>query len=222
MLLKPLYDRLHQPRLFRVGCAPGGPFDPFENLIPFLLANRSAELCVQVVHDLPTINQLQCGQIYLVVPEKPAIASERDQVIKCVSLFLDENFVPYPDQWAFLSSLRQMNRKEVEEIVGKAKEQGELLGIRIPVTDENDDAPWTAPPSRQRKEPPIIGPFPEQIDLVLGNQVYVPKKDLEEEVVEQTTTSEGKVLTLANGWQLSFKDLTENTKLPKTLNAKKL
>ncbi len=52
--------------------------------------------------------------------------------------------------------------------------------------------------------------------------VYVPKKDLEEEVVEQTATSEGKVLTLANGWQLSFKDLAEDTKLPKTFNARKL
>ena len=52
--------------------------------------------------------------------------------------------------------------------------------------------------------------------------VYVPKKDLEEEVVEQTTTTEGEVLTLANGWQLSFKDLTDDMKLPKTLNAKRL
>ncbi len=52
--------------------------------------------------------------------------------------------------------------------------------------------------------------------------VYVPKKDLEEEVVEQTTTPEGKVLTLANGWQLSFKDITDDMKLPQTLNAKRL
>ena len=52
--------------------------------------------------------------------------------------------------------------------------------------------------------------------------VYVPKKDLEEEVVEQTTTTEGEVLTLANGWQLSFKDLTDDMKLPKTLNARRL
>ena len=52
--------------------------------------------------------------------------------------------------------------------------------------------------------------------------IYVPKKDLEEEIVEQTTTSEGKVLTLANGWQLAFKDLGEDTKLPKTFNAKRL
>ncbi|MDJ0692095.1 MAG: putative nitrogen fixation protein NifT [Xenococcaceae cyanobacterium MO_188.B32] len=52
--------------------------------------------------------------------------------------------------------------------------------------------------------------------------VYVPKKDLEEEVVEQTTTLEGKILTLANGWQLSFKNLTDDIKLPQTLNAKRL
>jgi nitrogen fixation protein NifT len=52
--------------------------------------------------------------------------------------------------------------------------------------------------------------------------VYVPKKDLEEEVVEEVTTSDGKVLTLANGWQLSFKNLTDEIKLPKTLDAKRL
>ncbi len=52
--------------------------------------------------------------------------------------------------------------------------------------------------------------------------VYVPKKDLEEEVVEETNTTEGKVLTLANGWQLSFTNLTDDMKLPQTLNAKRL
>ena len=52
--------------------------------------------------------------------------------------------------------------------------------------------------------------------------VYVPKKDLEEKVVEKTTTSEGQVLTLANGWELAFTNLTDDTKLPQTFNAKKL
>jgi nitrogen fixation protein NifT len=52
--------------------------------------------------------------------------------------------------------------------------------------------------------------------------IYVPKKDLEEEVVEQTTTSEGTILTLANGWQLAFHNLTDEMKLPRTLNAKRL
>ena len=94
------------------------------------------------------------------------------------SLFLDENFVPYPDQWAFLSSIRRMSRKEVEMVVDKAEKVGELLGVRIPVTDENDDTPWAMPPSKRRKELPIVGPLPEKINLVYGNQLYVPKADL--------------------------------------------
>jgi superfamily II DNA or RNA helicase len=94
------------------------------------------------------------------------------------SLFLDESLVPYHDQWAFLSSVRRMNRQDVERFVEEAAKQDELLGIRLPVTDEYDDQPWAAPPSRQGKEPPIVGPLPERIDLVLGNQVYVPKADL--------------------------------------------
>ena len=94
------------------------------------------------------------------------------------SLFLDENSVPYPDQWAYLSSIRRMSRREIERIVSEAEKRDELLGIRIPVTDEDSDQPWAAPPSRRRKESPIIGPRPDQIDLVLGNQIYIPKAEL--------------------------------------------
>ena len=91
------------------------------------------------------------------------------------SLFLDEGLAPYQDQWAYLSSLRRMNRQEVETVVSEAEKQDEFLGIRIPVTDENGDQPWAAPPSRRGKEIPIVGPLPEHMDVVLGNQVYVPK-----------------------------------------------
>jgi superfamily II DNA or RNA helicase len=94
------------------------------------------------------------------------------------SVFLDVALVPYPDQWAFLSSLRRLNRQEVETFVGEAAKQDGLLGIRLPVTDEHDDQPWAAPPSRRSKEPPVVGPLPEQIEVVLGNQVYVPKAEL--------------------------------------------
>ena len=94
------------------------------------------------------------------------------------SLFLDENFIPYPDQWALLSSLHRMSRQEVEKVVAEAEKQGEFLGIPIPITNEYDEQPWTALPSRRYKSPPIIGPLPEQIELVLGNQLYIPKTEL--------------------------------------------
>ena len=94
------------------------------------------------------------------------------------SLFLDENFVPYSDQWTYLSTLRCMTRQDVETISHAADRQREFLGIRLPVTDERDDEPWTAPPSRGRQDSAVVGPFPEQIELVFGNQIYIPKSDL--------------------------------------------
>lgn len=94
------------------------------------------------------------------------------------SLFLDENFNPYPDQWSFLSSIRRMSLQDVEMVLDRAKKMGELLGVRIPVTDESDDTPWAMPPSKKRKEQPIVGPLPEKINLVFGNQLYVPKEEL--------------------------------------------
>ncbi|MEO0409497.1 MAG: putative nitrogen fixation protein NifT [Cyanobacteria bacterium P01_A01_bin.135] len=52
--------------------------------------------------------------------------------------------------------------------------------------------------------------------------VYVPKKDLEEEVVSQSLDGDATVVTLSNGWQLSIAGLAEPLKLPKTVNAKRL
>jgi superfamily II DNA or RNA helicase len=94
------------------------------------------------------------------------------------SLFVDEQFVPYPDQWGFLATLRRMSQSDIEAVVKQAEKQDELLGIRLPVVDEDSEHPWAASPSRKHKDTPVIGPLPEQLDLVLGNQIYIPKADL--------------------------------------------
>jgi nitrogen fixation protein NifT len=52
--------------------------------------------------------------------------------------------------------------------------------------------------------------------------VYVPKKDLEEEVIKQTDSEAGKIFTLANGWELEFTDLDDPLKLPKTHEVRKI
>jgi len=94
------------------------------------------------------------------------------------SVFLNEDFTPHPNQWAFLSQVRRMNRSEVEAIVYEAERQGRVIGVREVIADEKDDEPWAAPPSRRRKEPPIVGPLPDQIELLLGNQIYIEKGEL--------------------------------------------
>jgi nitrogen fixation protein NifT len=52
--------------------------------------------------------------------------------------------------------------------------------------------------------------------------VYVPKKDLEEEVVKETDSATGKILTLANGWELEFSDFPDKSRLPFTVEGKRL
>jgi nitrogen fixation protein NifT len=52
--------------------------------------------------------------------------------------------------------------------------------------------------------------------------VYVAKKDLEEVVVKQTDGESGKILTLANGWELEFREIPDAANLPQTVEAKRL
>jgi superfamily II DNA or RNA helicase/very-short-patch-repair endonuclease len=49
--------------------------------------------------------------------------------------------------------------------------------VRAALTEE-DPAPWTQLPSRRRHEPPLAGPVPDRIDVVLGNQIYIAKAGL--------------------------------------------
>ncbi len=93
------------------------------------------------------------------------------------SVFVDDNFTPFADQWAYLSSVRRMPAKDVAALVARASEQGRILRVRIPLTD-NEDEPWAAPPSRKRSEPAIDGPLPGSIELVLGNCVYIDRTNL--------------------------------------------
>jgi len=94
------------------------------------------------------------------------------------SVFVNEHFIPYEDQWAFLASLHKMTRTEVQAVARNAEKQDEFLGIRLPVTDEENDRPWALPPSRKHKKPPLIGTLPKCLDLVIGNQIYIPKAEL--------------------------------------------
>ncbi len=94
------------------------------------------------------------------------------------SVFLDDHFVPWGDQWAFLASLHKIGRTRVERIVQEAERRGRILGVHLPPQDDGEEEPWKAPPSRHRKEPPIVGELPRTLELVLGNQIYVAKDGL--------------------------------------------
>lgn len=94
------------------------------------------------------------------------------------SVFVDDQLIPWGDQWAFLASVRKIGRSHVERIVQHAERNGRILGVRLPPQDDGDDEPWTTPPSRHRKESPIVGELPETLEMVLGNEIYIAKHGL--------------------------------------------
>ncbi|HWZ42539.1 MAG TPA: DEAD/DEAH box helicase family protein [Candidatus Saccharimonadales bacterium] len=95
------------------------------------------------------------------------------------SVFLDDDLCPYPDQWKFLSAMSKISRPEVEGIVRDAEDRGRILGVRPPIAEEADcDFSWSLPPSLRRSKTPVLGPLPESLDLVLGNDIYIAKDAL--------------------------------------------
>ena len=95
------------------------------------------------------------------------------------SVFLDDRLEPWADQWAFLASLTRISRVQAESIVQSAERRGRILGVRLPPHDEDEAEPWTAPPSHHRKETPIAGTLPPNLELVLSNQIYIAKQGLQ-------------------------------------------
>jgi superfamily II DNA or RNA helicase len=93
------------------------------------------------------------------------------------SVFVDDNFHPYKDQWAYLSQINRLSRAELLSLVTEAATAGQILAVRLPSTEE-DDEPWAALPSRRSKEPAIEGPLPDLVEIVLGNQVYIDRSNI--------------------------------------------
>jgi len=94
------------------------------------------------------------------------------------SVFLDDDFEPHTDQWTLLSGICRTDRVTVEAIVSRAESKGRILGVRFFPVEEDDAEPWRAPPSRRLKEPSCDGPLPKELELILGNQLYIAKEQL--------------------------------------------
>jgi superfamily II DNA or RNA helicase len=94
------------------------------------------------------------------------------------SVFLDNALNPCPDQWAFLSSIQKMAHHDLERFVKKVQAEGEMTGVQAVILDETENEPWKLTPSRKFWEPPITGPLPDQLNLVISNQIYIEKEGL--------------------------------------------
>src|SRR5215467_6133875 len=103
------------------------------------------------------------------------------------SVFVDDKLEPLPDQWVFLSTLHRLSSSEISAILAKAETDmpGGVVGVRLPVEDENADEPWKMTPSRRRQAPPVKEPLPDSINIVLADQVYIDRTSLPPSLVAQ-------------------------------------
>jgi len=100
------------------------------------------------------------------------------------SLFVDDNFHPHEDQWAYLSTIKPLSRSQAMSIVAEAAAVGQVLGVRLPSVDE-DDQPWAVPPSRRNKDILNQGDLPPSVEVVLGNQIYIDRSKLPSALVNR-------------------------------------
>lgn len=103
------------------------------------------------------------------------------------SVFIDDDLNPLDDQWAFLAGLRRISPSNLAALITKAEAEmpGGATGVRLPVEDENADEPWKMTPSRRRTQTLARDLLPEQIDIVLADQVYVDRTGLPPSTVAQ-------------------------------------
>lgn len=113
-----------------------------------------------------------------------ALPLQKEACKKGNTFFINQHFQPYEDQWAFLSSITRMKPPEVDTIVNEAERNGQVIGVGISSTEENDE-PWTKTLPRKQSEKIINFPLPERIKVVMSNLIYVEKEGLPSQLLNQ-------------------------------------
>src|SRR5829696_6674620 len=159
----------------------------FEDAIPAALARRlGSHVLTETMEGRPDIGLDSYDRLFPSQDTMPqggfgnliALPLQKGPRHQHNSVFLDDDLAPWGDQWAYLASVPKIRRAHVERIVHEAERHGRILGVRLPPQDDGDDEPWTAPPSRYRKEPPVVGDLPKTLEVVLANQIYIAKEGL--------------------------------------------
>lgn len=90
------------------------------------------------------------------------------------SVFVDDNFIPFPDQWEYLQGIKMMTAVEVEKLVSRYDMEplGEL-------SKSSESAPWERP----LPKPMSTADFPKRITVVRSSGIYIPTTELSAKAV---------------------------------------
>lgn len=94
------------------------------------------------------------------------------------SVFVDERFQPYEDQWSFLSGLEKISLGQAQRLVFELTQGESPLGVNEwnESDDENGERPWLDRGTNIQSSE--IGQLPDQVHVVLSNMIYIEKNGL--------------------------------------------
>ncbi len=86
------------------------------------------------------------------------------------SLFVDEYFVPFEDQWAYLYSIKKLSSETTETLVAELCKNGEYGTL----VNDSEEKPW----ENKKKEILSSIDFCDNIEIIRANMLYVPRKSI--------------------------------------------
>ncbi len=101
------------------------------------------------------------------------------------SVFVDEQFEPYPDQWKYLESIRRLSLSEVQQLVETLRH--EVPQLQVGFNDADDDTgeehvrPWKKSSrfdGELRQRELLMADKPDLINIVTEKMLYIEKSEL--------------------------------------------
>ncbi len=92
------------------------------------------------------------------------------------SVFVNEDFQAYADQWSYLASFQKVTAYALEGLVNRYANAPEPLGQ---LSSSKESAPWEAPTAQSVTK----SDFPAQLTIVKSNMLYIPLKGLKAKAV---------------------------------------
>lgn len=90
------------------------------------------------------------------------------------SVFVDEQFAPFADQWGYLASIQPLGRDHLESAILLATGSAHPLDVAF-IAEEDYKEPWKRPAATSSK---LAGKMPKAIDVTLANMLYFEKATL--------------------------------------------
>jgi superfamily II DNA or RNA helicase len=148
-----------------------------------LILTRSIERCHTIALDsydriFPNQDTLPKGGFGNLI----ALPLQKSARAKSNTEFLDNDFLPYPDQWDYLSKVRRLSNGQIDQLL-----QSHPSTLSMPQLPEFEDGiegnPWILKLENRRKNNLSVLTFPDTIEIIQGNKIYIRKEGLPEEIL---------------------------------------